>query len=195
VSQTPVREAILKLVSEGVMIPVPTRGFQLVELSDAELAELAWIRALLEPPAIRVTAERATQADLQPFDRLLDLMDVATEQADFREFFELDRTFHLELIRLSGRDQLLAVVEQLRDRTLRYGIAASTANARGLHQLLDEHRGLLAHIKNHDGDAAAALLYDHILGSLARDLATANSDGHSGANTAGDSSDSASSDT
>ena len=168
VSQTPVREAMLKLVAEGVLVPVPTRGFQLLELTDAELEELAWTRALLEPPAVEVAARRATAADLQPFGSLIDRMAAAAQSGDYVAFFELDRTFHLDLVRLSGREQLLAVVEQLRDRTLRYGIAATTADeGRGLRRLQDEHRRLLRLVSEQNGAAAAELLYKHILGSRA----------------------------
>jgi DNA-binding GntR family transcriptional regulator len=49
-------------------------------------------------------------------------MTAAADRDDYVAFFEEDRTFHLEPVRLSGYEHLVAIVEQLRDRTLRYGI-------------------------------------------------------------------------
>jgi len=162
VSQTPVREAMLKLVSEGIMAPVP-RGFQFIALSESDLAELTWIRALLEPPAVRLAAEHATDEQLQPFVSQIDAMAAAVDRKDIPAFFELDRNFHLGLVHLSGRKHLAAIIEQLRDRTWRYRVAATTPQDVVRH-LLSEHRELLRHIQEGEGESAAALLRDHILG-------------------------------
>ncbi|MFZ4511913.1 MAG: GntR family transcriptional regulator, partial [Candidatus Nanopelagicales bacterium] len=52
VSATPVREAMLDLVNEGIMSAVPNKGFRVVELSDAELDQITELRRLLEVPTV-----------------------------------------------------------------------------------------------------------------------------------------------
>jgi DNA-binding GntR family transcriptional regulator len=99
-------------------------------------------------------------------------MTAAADRDDYVAFFEEDRTFHLELVRLSGYEHLVAIVEQLRDRTLRYGIEDAIADTGKVRRLLDEHRQLLQHLNERDSNAAAALLHNHILGSRARDFAS-----------------------
>jgi DNA-binding GntR family transcriptional regulator len=153
---------MLKLVSEGIMAPVP-RGFQFIALSDTDLAELDWIRALLEPPAVRLAAELATDEQLQPFASQIDDMTAAAERRDIPSFFELDRNFHLGLVHLSGRKHLATIIEQLRDKTWRYHVTATMPQDTVRH-LLSEHRKLLMHIQQGEGESAATLLRDHILG-------------------------------
>ncbi|MEK9665318.1 MAG: GntR family transcriptional regulator, partial [Candidatus Nanopelagicales bacterium] len=52
VSATPVREAMLDLVNEGIVAPVPNKGFRVVELSDEELDQVTELRRLLEVPTV-----------------------------------------------------------------------------------------------------------------------------------------------
>src|SRR6478752_2228299 len=53
VSATPVREAMLDLVREGLVISLRNKGFRVTEVSDADLDDLASLRQLVEPPTIR----------------------------------------------------------------------------------------------------------------------------------------------
>ena len=58
VSATPVREAMLDLVSEGIMAAVPNKGFRVVALSDTDLDEITALRRLLEVPTVVSLAGR-----------------------------------------------------------------------------------------------------------------------------------------
>ena len=59
ISATPVREAMLDLVKDGILIALPNKGFQVVSTSAETLRELTEIRLLLE---IRVTTEKIGRA-------------------------------------------------------------------------------------------------------------------------------------
>ena len=72
-SATPVREAMLDLVKEGLVETVRNKGFRVVELADAELDELTQVRLLLEVPSVQRIAthgldptEYATLAAARP---------------------------------------------------------------------------------------------------------------------------------
>src|SRR6516165_118419 len=62
VSATPVREAMLDLVSEGFVEPLRNRGFRVIELSDEDLDNIAQIRLLIEVPIISQIAALLTPA-------------------------------------------------------------------------------------------------------------------------------------
>ena len=60
VSATPVREAMLDLVGEGMVEPVRNRGFRVVEVSEADLDQISQIRLLLEVPIMAQVAKLLT---------------------------------------------------------------------------------------------------------------------------------------
>jgi DNA-binding GntR family transcriptional regulator len=62
-SLSPVREAMMALVTEGTVEAVPNRGFRLVTITEADLEEIIAIRVLLAVPAARSLAE-ADSADI-----------------------------------------------------------------------------------------------------------------------------------
>jgi len=68
ISPTPVREAMLELVKEGLVLTVPNKGFLVRELSDRELDEITEIRLLLEVPSAVKAVGRATPEDLARLD-------------------------------------------------------------------------------------------------------------------------------
>ena len=60
VSATPVREAMLDLVGEGMVEPVRNRGFRVVEVSEADLDQISQIRLLIEVPIMGQVAKLLT---------------------------------------------------------------------------------------------------------------------------------------
>src|SRR5690554_4378988 len=124
VSATPVREAMLDLVKQDMVEVVPNKGFQVVTVSDTELDEITEIRLLLEPPAAAAAARRATPADVAELTRLAEAVVDAAAKGDLIGHVEADRAFHERLVELSGNDQLVPIVLQLRDRSRLYGLSS-----------------------------------------------------------------------
>ena len=63
IGRTPVREALRRLAHEGLVEVYPRRGMFVTGVDVRELARLSEVRAVLEPEAARLAAERATEAD------------------------------------------------------------------------------------------------------------------------------------
>lgn len=159
VSATPVREAMLDLVRDGLVRTVRNKGFRVVDLSPQRLAALLVVRADLESAALSRVAARSGH-DLTVLQDLLTDMAEAGERGDVRAYVEADRRFHLGLLALDGNELLLEIVADLRARTQLYGLAplagprlAATAN---------EHRELLDAVRASDPAGAAALMRQHI---------------------------------
>src|SRR3954464_5013510 len=72
VSATPVREAMLDLVREGLVISLRNKGFRVTEVSDDDLDNLAALRLLIEPPTIRDVVPAIPAADIPGLRRLAD---------------------------------------------------------------------------------------------------------------------------
>ena len=128
-SLSPVREAMMSLVSEGTVEAIPNRGFRLRPISADDLEEIIRIRIILSMAAVadicaRVQAagERATQsgeidAQLAELRRLADAGIVAIEAEAYGEFFRLDRDFHRLLLEYGLGRRAAEISVRLRDQS------------------------------------------------------------------------------
>jgi DNA-binding GntR family transcriptional regulator len=153
VSATPVREAMLELVKEGLVSTVPNKGFRVRELSDHELDEITEIRMLLEVPTTVKVIGRATPDDLARLRPVARRLITIARSKDLVGYVEQDRQFHLDLLALAGNAQLVTLVGELRARTRLLGLGPLAergelaTSAREHVQMLDlieagDHQGL-----------------------------------------------------
>jgi DNA-binding GntR family transcriptional regulator len=116
-SQTPIREALARLESEGLLARRPLSGYTVEPLlSAAEFADLFEIRLMLEPLAARRAAEHGAGAGPgAPTDteRLLAAARTPAPGADQLLFTEADRRFHHEVAGRSGSVQLAKAIRRL----------------------------------------------------------------------------------
>lgn len=161
VSNSPVREAMLTLVHEGLMEAVPNRGFRVVPLSDTDLDEIYQLRLLLEVPAMAQLAERGIAGERERLNSLAEDIEQAAADRDVIRFLEADRAFHLELLGLLGNARLVSIVANLRDQTRLYGLKA-LARQDQLGASAAEHRRLLAAIDAGDVPGVDRLTRAHL---------------------------------
>lgn len=176
VSPTPVREAMLDLAKEGLVIAVRNKGFRVTELSERDLDEITDIRALVEVPTVGRVAGTASEAaaKLRP---LGEAVVAAAERGDILGYVEADTAFHLDLLALAGNAHLVEVVRDLRHRSRLYGLPR-LAERGELLPSAREHLQLLDLVVAGDGPSAEALMRHHlrhvrgIWAGSRRDLAT-----------------------
>ena len=116
VSATPVREAVLDLVQQGLVVAMPSRGFRVVNPSSEVIAQTVQIRQLLEVPTTCRIAESATPEDIAPLRAMADMILEHARNNDLRGFVEVDYAFHRHLTGLCGNPMLTELVEDLRSR-------------------------------------------------------------------------------
>jgi DNA-binding GntR family transcriptional regulator len=164
VSATPIREAMLDLVKEGLVVAVRNKGFRVTELSDAELDQISAIRTLIEAPTV---GEVARHCDSLMAPRLAELRAMArhivdcAERGDLIEYVEVDRQFHLGLLALSGNEQLVRVVGELRARSRLYGLNLLVERGELGHSAR-EHEQLVDLVLAKDAAGAEDLMRRHI---------------------------------
>jgi DNA-binding GntR family transcriptional regulator len=164
VSATPIREAMLDLVKEGLVVAVRNKGFRVTELSDTELDEISAIRILIEPPTL---GELARRRDSGMVPRLEELRVMArrivdcAERGDLIEYVEVDRQFHLALLALAGNEQLVRVVGELRARSRLYGLNLLVERGELGHSAR-EHERLVDLVLAGDAVGAEGLMRRHI---------------------------------
>jgi len=158
VSKIPVREALLQLVSEGLVSSQTNRGFMVSSLLPEEAEEILEIRAILECQAIRIAMPQMAEADIARARRVLDRAE--TTEA-LNSWSDLNWEFHEALYAPAQRGRLLRLIRQISNPTDRYiRVLVSNSNYRGRAER--EHRAILAACEVGNAEAAASLLDQHI---------------------------------
>lgn len=160
VSPTPVREALLDLVKEGVCEMVRNRGFRVTVPTERELDEILDVRLMLEVPMIGRLAGRLDLASVPRFRGLVQEMRDAAMEGDLRVFLSADRDFHLGLLSLAGNEKLVELVGLLRDQARLY--ALPHLDRKLLVQSADEHEPVLDAIVKGDRQLAEELMRQHL---------------------------------
>jgi DNA-binding GntR family transcriptional regulator len=158
VSQTPVREAMRRLESEGLVRGDTHRGFTVVEPDDGPVEENFQIRAALESLGAALAARKI---DAEGIGRLRELNDRMRALADGdARYPDLNREFHFTVYEYAGSPLLLTLMRLLW-ASLQGGPRVSRTHAESARQ----HDAILAALKAGDADAASAQTYQHIMGA------------------------------
>lgn len=164
VSATPVREAMLDLVREGMVVVVPNKGFRVVEPSDDALDHLAEMRLLLEVPVMAEIAEACEGPAAELIAELSDLaaeMESAATSRDLVRFISLDTEFHTRFLAVHGNPLLVDLVRDLRGRSRLYGLERLAE--RGLLQsTAREHAVMIELALARDAEGMRRLVAEHI---------------------------------
>lgn len=162
-SRTPVRAALLRLETEG-LVSRDGRGWTVSPINLAEIEQIAVYRQAVEVAAARLTAALEDTSGLDAIEAMLDSCGADTPR---EEWHRVGTDFHVELARLSGNEFLFRAVRDAMTRLSRarwLEIRDEAASARAW----AEHRAILAALRAGHGDEAAELLVRHIGGSRDR---------------------------
>jgi DNA-binding GntR family transcriptional regulator len=174
VSRSPVREGLLRLAEAGLVEIIRNRGFRVLPPRAHDIDEIIGIRLALEPPAARLAAEQATDAQHGTIRAALDAMAAAAGRGDNASFWPADRALHDLLLRASGKTRTAAIVDQLRTATALLG-PPTTASGRTLAEIHAEHEPVVTAVLARDGAAAESAMRAHL--EATRHLLMANLDG------------------
>lgn len=171
ISRTPIRQAMDRLASEGLLERIETGGCRVASFTITDIMDAIEIRGVIEGTAARLAAERgADEADLRVCDDLLTRLDAALarpEGIDFDAYVALNAQFHHQLSRLAQSPVILREVE----RVMRLPLASPSAFLQEQALIRDfqtsliraqtQHRAIVAAIRNREGARAEALGREH----------------------------------
>jgi DNA-binding GntR family transcriptional regulator len=161
VSRGPVREALQRLVQEGLLRSERNHGVFVISLGEDDIADIYLARGAIEGTAI-LTLMR--QRDTQAFDRLqylVDRMSVIAEEGRWKELADLDLRFHESLVDASNSERLRRMYGTLLAET-RMCLAALESAYPIRKRLVDEHRKLLAAMRSGSEQEALQLVRSHL---------------------------------
>lgn len=169
VSQTPVREAMTKLESDGLVAKRLNAGYVVAPLLDkVSLENLYAFRLLLEPEAARLAATAISKhdvAELRRASRAMSAQPAGEDYQSYRDFSVLDSRLHQAIAEASGNPLIVDALTRLHAHThgyrlyFRVGIAEETVR---------EHEAVVEAIAAGDGEAAAGAMRAHLDAARAR---------------------------
>ncbi|OLL29226.1 GntR family transcriptional regulator [Burkholderia sp. SRS-W-2-2016] len=160
-SRTPIREAAVRLQSEGLVRIVPRRGIRIVPVSLSDIRHIYEVLISLESTAAALLAERA-DVDLTPLDDACAQMTDALARGDMLAWAEADEVFHETLVTLGGNARLVRLVMNCRDQVHR--VRRLTQRVKPHPQpakSIEEHRAIVAAIRGGDAARASGLYRAH----------------------------------
>jgi DNA-binding GntR family transcriptional regulator len=159
VSYTPVREALRRLESEGLVVTDVHRGAFVARTESEELEENYRILAALESLAGSLAMSKMTDDDLTEIEDLYQR--VAACDPDEDRLSELNRRFHFRVYECA-RSPMLLLLMRLLWRSFPHGPQAGRPHQ----ESVEQHARLLTALKHRDEEQVAAIIRDHVLGCI-----------------------------
>lgn len=158
VSRGPVRDVLLQLSKEGLLVSKPNCGVTVSEAPSDEMQELLIeLRRMIESRALTKLVGKLTDDDVAAMKAILVNLERALDDGDFTEATKIDIDFHKYLIERSGGAELVNLWEPIVLRMrMNYKRIASAK------QSVDEHELILKHLAAGDSDKALQALLDNI---------------------------------
>lgn len=123
ISRGPVREALLVLAEEGLVVHQQNRGFFVLRFTKEDAREVLQVRKPLETLALDLARPRLTPADLRRLDQLVDELCTHFGRQEMVEATRCDLEFHVLIWERSGNPRLAASLRTLMAPYFAYGTA------------------------------------------------------------------------
>ena len=160
VSRGPVREALQRLIQEGLVRSAPHRGVFVPVLSENDVRDIYLARDALESSAVQyIIATNQGDVAAESLDQHVKLMEEAEAAGDWEAVGRHDLDFHSALVAATGSERLQRMFSTVISETRLCLGVLTAAEARG--NLVEEHRQIAAMIREGRIDEALGVLKKH----------------------------------
>jgi DNA-binding GntR family transcriptional regulator len=160
VSRGPVREALQRLIQEGLVRSEPHRGVFVPVLSDDDVRDIYLARDALESSAVRhIIATGKSPEAAEQLDRMVKLMQDSEKANDWEAVGQYDLEFHTALVASSGSERLQRMFSTVISETRLCLGVLTAADARS--DLVEEHRQIADLVREGRTDDALDVLKKH----------------------------------
>ena len=162
VSRTPVREAIRMLELEGLVNMTPRKGAAVAAISEKSLRDVLEVRRALDALSVELACERITEQELEELRQACEEFErVARVSKDASVIARADVALHDIIVRTTGNQRLLQLVNNLSEQMYRYRFVYIKDESRH-ENLVEEHREIYESIVERDKKRAARAAKIHI---------------------------------
>ena len=162
VSRTPVREALLQLVTEGFLTVFKQEGYTLRRFTEKEIRELFETRRLIETYVAEQLTGKLAEPDLRQLRATLKGMAALAAQGDTPGFLETDRAFHMTLLARLDNRLLASIMENIRGQVSLFALQAVASHKGRTAEILREHGDIIDALAGKDPRKAVRAVIDHL---------------------------------
>ncbi|MFT5112621.1 MAG: GntR family transcriptional regulator of vanillate catabolism [Parasphingorhabdus sp.] len=164
ISRTPVREAILRLEQEGVLVKAERKGFSVRKVTAQEVRDVFGAREAVEGYATLIIATEKNPTQLAVINRAFDAENHNADD-DLNMDFNLNRSLHRSIVEQTGNQLLLKIFDSIWNSPAALRIFAAT-HTESIKPLLSDHQILLDSILHESPEFAQAAAIEHIRDGL-----------------------------
>lgn len=169
-SKTPVREALIKLEDAGLVKIVPKSGTYVTQISLNRYFEACFTRLQLEIGAVRRASDRSNDlANVLKLEAIINKQVRALEDGDDELFFRYDEALHQAFFDMAGVSGVWETVKKSQTDVYRIRHLKRIYKISRGHQVIDDHKAIVAAIRAGSANDAEAALIQHI-GSLESEI-------------------------
>lgn len=161
VSRTPVREALQRLLADGLVDVRGRSGTFVSRIPIDQLPQAIIVRKALEGVTTRLAVKNATQSRLLELEARLERMREIMPSGDSEAFHLADEAFHATIAAMAGHPGIWTLVEHAKMHVDRYRRSSLPQEGR-MARVIDEHAAIFAAIGAREADRAVALMEAHI---------------------------------
>lgn len=160
VSRTPVRDALTRLTTDGLVHLVPTRGYLVNDLSRNEVGDVFAVRFALESLALREAFGKHTPRQLHRL-RMLASETLLANTEDGTEGFDISLQFHQSLMEPCGNSYLLDVLSGVWSHPIQRRISLTYRPGRAhICRIASDHEAIVKSLEDADLEAGIRILQD-----------------------------------
>lgn len=162
VSRTPLREALHKLSTEGLIELIPNRGAVVTQPSAEEIADMLQVLGVLEAFAGERACDLISDTEIAEIKALQYEMLAAFSRQDRLQYFKLNQKIHLAIVKAAQSNTLLSLHTRLNARLYRIRYQSNLKNETWGGGAVEEHDHILEALEHRDAEKLSTLLRSHL---------------------------------
>lgn len=166
VSRTPVRSAIKRLETEGLVNSVPNRGAFVITPTFREIEETFLVRSELEQMATGLTAEKISDKQIKELNKIIQKEVTVFDKTDLEDYYRANDNLHLNIAKYSNNKVLYSHIKMLLDRTRIFLVLFDPFFKLEFSPSLVAHQEIVDALENHDPVKARLAMKTHIQSSV-----------------------------
>ena len=149
VSRTPVREALIQLVSDGFVELISRRKYIIKRLTLEEIQHIYQVIGLIETETAKIACQKMTDADIRKLDDLYNEMEASLKKNDAKRYFRLNFESHTFMSSFCENPILKQIVRKLKERLYEYP-KIEMIIFKWDKKLMSDHKNIIKALKRRD---------------------------------------------